>query len=207
MELNELLKQVSILYKKYGIKSVTMDDVAKELGISKKTLYQYVTDKTTLVEKVVSEIILCEKKNFNKLAIPESNAIEELIFVNKKLQHLLKNINASFDYDLKKYYPALYKKVHSQKIENMYNSVKKNLDKGVEEGLYRNDLNTEYISRYYVSRIENTINIEILNNLNIPISKFFYEIFIYHIRGVSNDKGIAFLESHIDEIKNDKHEE
>lgn len=207
MELNEILEQIGILYKKYGIKSVTMDDVARELGISKKTLYQYVTDKTTLVELVVSKIMITDKNNFDRLVLPKNNAIEELFFVNKKLQHILKNINASFEYDLKKYYPALYKQVRSHKIENMYNSVKKNLDKGVKDGMYRHDLNTEYISRYYVSRIENTINLEFLSNKEISISDFFYEVFIYHIRGVSNSKGIAFLESHIDKIKNNNHAE
>ncbi len=207
MEFNELLKQVGNLYKKYGIKSVTMDDVAQELGISKKTLYQHVNDKTTLVGKVVLEIINNEKSNFERLILPENNAIEELIFVNKKLQHIMKNTNASFEYDLKKYYPELYKQVRTRKIDNMYTSVKRNLDKGVKEGLYRSDLNTEYISRYYVSRIENTINFEYFNNNNISVSEFFYEIFIYHIRGVSNSKGIAFLESHTDKIKNNNYAE
>ena len=205
MEFDELLKKIGSLFKNYGIRSVTMDDIARELGISKKTLYQHVTDKTELVGKVVFEIIETEKENFEKLIHPEVNAIEELFHVNKHLRKIMKNLNASFEYDLKKYYPDLYKQVRTHKKENMYNSVKKNLEKGVKEGLYRKDINIEYITRYYVSRIESNIDSDFLSSKEISVSEFFYEIFIYHIRGVANSKGIAFLESHIDEIKNDNH--
>ena len=205
MEFDELLKQIGNLFKNYGIRSVTMDDVAHELGISKKTLYKHVNDKTELVGKVVFEVIKTESEKFKKLAHPEINAIEELFQVNKQLRKMMKNLNASFEYDLKKYYPDLYKQIRKRKLENMYNSVKKNLEKGVKEGLYRDDFNIEYITRYYVTRIESNMDLETLNNDDISFPEFFYEIFIYHIRGVANSKGIAFLESHIDEIKNDNH--
>ncbi len=205
MEFDKLLKQTGNLYKNYGIRSVTMDDVAHELGISKKTLYQHVGDKTELVRKVVFEIMKTEGENFKRLVHPEANAIEELFHVNKHLKKMMKNVNASFEYDLKKYYPDLFKQIRTRKIENMFNSVKKNLEKGVKEGLYRKDLNIEYITRYYVSRIESSIDIEFLKSKEIVVSDFFYEIFIYHIRGVANSNGIAFLESHIEEIKNENY--
>ena len=101
-ELEDILEKVSMLYRKYGIKSVTMDDVAKELGISKKTLYQYVSDKTDLVAKVVDHTRQCNFDSFGQQADNPRNAIEELIDVSQHVNSIMKDHSPSYIYDLKK---------------------------------------------------------------------------------------------------------
>src|SRR5665811_2127221 len=112
-ELKNILLKVRELYMKYGIKSITMDDVARELGISKKTLYQYVTDKDDLVRKFVDyeidqkqdEVIRCFNIRFN--------AIEELFEISFFMNKMMRNQNPATEYDLKKYYPNHYQKTLS----------------------------------------------------------------------------------------------
>ena len=205
-ELLNILEKVSILYQKYGIKSITMDDVAREFGISKKTLYQYVTDKPDLVEKVM--LLIAEKHNsfFKKLRAKKINAIEELFEVNKYFTEMLKNYNPSMEYDLRKYYPDLFKKIYDVRRKRMYESIIRNMKKGIKEGLYRRDMDIEIIAKLHVSRIENMYDNEIFTNEELISTKVFNEIFIYHLRGIANVTGIKFLERKLKELKSKNNE-
>ena len=205
MELKELLEKVGALYMKFGIKSVTMDDIAHQLGISKKTLYLFIEDKADLVTKVVYNQLERERSKFQSIEDNNNNAIEELINVNRHLRKMLSTINPSTEYDLKKYYPELHSKVKEHKLHNMYNSVLRNMKNGIEEGLYRKELNAEFIAKYYVSRIESNMDFDFFRREVKHIHDFIYEIFVYHIRGISSPEGIKFLEKHIDEIKSDSY--
>lgn len=205
MDLNIILDKVGELYSRYGIKSITMDDLSHELGISKKTLYQYVTDKSDLVHKVTRNLMEKEREKFTRLLSKNFNAIEELIEVNHFIRNMIVNSNPSAEYDLKKYYPALFKEVRELKVSHMYASVLRNLKKGIKEGLYRKELNAEFIAMYYVARIESNMNFESFRSNPAQFKEYLIEVFIYHIRGISSKKGIEFLEQHIDDIKIDNH--
>ena len=201
-ELKNILARVRCLYQKYGIKSVTMDDVAHELGISKKTLYQYVKDKNDLVEHVVNlelEEGLMSSKNadWDKL-----NAIEEMQEVHKMVDRMIKTHNPSTEYDLKKYYPEEYQKVQKVRRERIYNFMLNNIRKGKTEGLYRSEINEEYITKMHVSRVENAFDNNIFTSDEMSSSALFYEVFIYHIRGIASEKGIEFLERKLKETEN-----
>ncbi len=106
-KLKNILLRVYKLYNRFGIKSVTMDDVARELGISKKTLYQCVKDKSELVEKVVFFNTIHHRDLIYKIVAQKHNAIEELLEVNRYMNEMLKEQNPTLDYDLRKYYPEI----------------------------------------------------------------------------------------------------
>jgi len=200
-ELLDILKKVSIFYQKYGIKSVTMDDVAKELGISKKTLYQYVKDKADLVEKVIMLKIKAEQKISQEFINNKKiNVIEKAIQVHKFANEQLKNFNFSIEYDLKKYYPDLYKKIQEIRRKDMYESMLKNMEKGKKEGLYRKDLNTELIAKLQVYRAENILDNGMFSKKDFTIETF-KEVFTYHIKGIASDKGIKYFEEKLKEVK------
>ena len=163
-ELQNILEKVGELYNKYGIKSVTMDDVARELGISKKTLYQHVENKNELVEKVLFHIINQNNCSFEKLAEKDLNAVEELLEVSIFIIKTIQKYNPSTEYDLKKYYPELFKKLNEIKKEKMYDSIIKNIIKGKNEGLYRNDLDEEIITKIQTSRFLNISTDQVINH-------------------------------------------
>jgi TetR/AcrR family transcriptional regulator, cholesterol catabolism regulator len=201
-EFKTILAKVRCLYMKYGIKSVTMDDVARELGISKKTLYQYVKDKNELVNNVVELELEDKGKYFEKICRDNLNAVEEALEVNKIVSMILKNYNPSTEYDLKKYYPELYSKIAKVRRERMYNKMLGNLKKGKKEGLYRAELNEEFIAKMQLSWIETAFDNEFLTHDEMLSPKLFFEFFIYHIRGIANEKGIAILEQKLKELGN-----
>ena len=201
-ELKNLLSKVRCLYMKYGIKSVTMDDVARELGISKKTLYQYVNDKNELVQKVVEMELSDRGEGFSKMNCPDLNAIEEIFEVHKLVQQMLKDYNPSTEYDLRKYYPDLFTQVVTIRRERIYNNTLANLIKGKAEGLYRAELNNELIAKLQLSRIETAFDDKIFTQDELLSPKVFLEMFIYHIRGIANEKGLTVLEKKLKEHEN-----
>ncbi|MCK4746707.1 MAG: TetR/AcrR family transcriptional regulator, partial [Bacteroidales bacterium] len=184
-EFEIILEKVSVLYRKYGIKSVTIYDVARELGISKKTLYQYVTDKTELVEKVVEHTRHCNFSSMKEIMKTGGNAIEQLIEVSQRANTLMKDHSPSYEYDLKKSYPSIYRNLMSARRKIMYESMLANIRQGKKEGIYRAELNEEIITKLHLLRIENLQSSEIFKEEEIHSLKFFREVFVYHIHGLA----------------------
>ena len=199
-ELEKILEKVSELYNKYGVKSVTMDDVASELGISKKTLYVHIENKNDLVEKVLNHIVSQNDCSFQKLADKKLNAVEEVLEISIHIIKTIQEYNPSTEYDLKKYYPELYKKLNDIRKEKMYDSVIQNISKGKKEGLYRDDLDDEIIAKMQTSRFLNMTSDHVINHEEVLNPRFVYEMFIYHIRGMANKKGIEILEKTLQKI-------
>ena len=199
-EIEDLLKKVSALYRKYGIKSVTMDDVAHELGMSKKTLYQFVSDKTELVQMVVEHVRKCNFSSMKKRKGTELNAIEELIEVSQHVNRLMKDHSPAYEYDLKKYYPDIYRNLMSARRKLMYESMIANIRKGKKEGIYREELDEKIIAKLHLLRIENLQSNEIFGEDEMHSPKFFREVFVYHIHGLATDKGLKILRDNVDKL-------
>jgi TetR/AcrR family transcriptional regulator, cholesterol catabolism regulator len=194
MELSEIIEKADILFRKFGIRSITMDDISKEMGISKKTLYQYITDKNELVEKVVfAEIERLKECAGHSESISGMNALEQLMNVGKNIKQVMNSSQPAREYDLKKYYPALYKELQRFKLEIMQFSMLRNLELGKEQGLYRREMNQEHITRFYISRIEDMIECKSLMDDSEMPAGYFEEIFRYHIMGIVNDTGRTFF--------------
>jgi AcrR family transcriptional regulator len=200
-ELVTILKKVRQLYRKYGIRSVTMDDVSHELGISKKTLYQYVQDKDELVHKVVELEITDRQDRMNISCSDNKNAIEQLLEIARCISTMLKDYSAASEYDLKKYYPDLYIKVRDLRRTHVFRFIFDNLKKGIEEGLYREEIQLDTISRLNVALIDNMVDSEVISIPEFMAPQFFNEFFIYHIRGIVNAKGLNFFETHMLELE------
>lgn len=201
MENKDIILKASELFQKFGIKSVTMDDLARELAISKKTLYLYIKDKNDLVDKTVDLELFDRLDAIDSILKSELNAIEQQFRINDYINEMLKGFSHSSEYDLRKYYPSLHSKIRKIKSTRMYDFVVENLKKGKKEGLYRKELNEEVIAKLYVARIESLTenNVFTLNECINP--EFFLEILIYHIRGIANEKGIGVLEDLLKKIK------
>ncbi len=184
-----ITEKIAALYLEYGIKSITMDDVARHLAISKKTLYQYFKDKKELVWAVL-ESINCDKNT--KLIIEKQqslNAIDELfIYFNSQIE-MIKNHKPAFVYDLRKYYPEIYSHFNEIKHERILESIKDNIVKGKKEGLYREDINEDIQSRFNLLQMEGIMTSNIFNVDEILSPSFFPEIFKYNIFGIVSEKG------------------
>ena len=200
-ELKAILVKVRELYMKYGIKSITMDDVAREIGISKKTLYQFVEDKDDLVGKFIDNEILLRQEEICKCFGIGLNAIEELFEISIFMNRLIRDQNPATDHDLKKYYPVHYEKTLKARREGIYSYILLNLKKGIREGLYRKDMNNDVIAKLYLWRSEDTGIISLFSYEEFTSIKLFVELLSYHIRGIATEKGIIVLEKKIKELE------
>jgi AcrR family transcriptional regulator len=197
----EIVDRVRDLYRQFGIRSVTMDDAVREIGISKKTLYQHFTDKSSLVNAVLE----CETKErleeYHDAVNHSSNAIEQMLkFYDLQLK-MIKEHNFSMIYDLKKYYPEIHAQFIERKRKGIFEGTLANLKRGKEEGLYRQELNNEIIARLNLMRIEGIIQSGIFSHEDIMAKGFFREMFTYHMYAIVNDKGRKILEKNIDKLK------
>lgn len=196
----EYVIKVCAMFKTYGIKSVTMDDVARELGISKKTLYQYFKDKSELVGIILKKEFEQKAKEFSKAMDNKPNAIEEVFGYFKVQMELLVNHKPNFMYDLKKYYPLHFEEFNKQKNKRMMTSVLNNLKRGKKEGLYRKEINEEIITKMHIARIESIMTSGLFSFEELVSPLFFSEAFKYHLYGIVNDKGREIVNKNIDKI-------
>lgn len=200
-ELQNILLKARELYLKYGIKSITMDDIAGELGISKKTIYQYFMDKDELVGKFVDYEILQRQSEIFNCFRAGSNAIEELFEISIFMNKFLRDQNPGMEHDLRKYYPHHHQKTVKARREGIFNYILQNLKKGKEEGLYRSEMNEEVIAKLYLSRVEGIQLNDIFTVEEFTSLKLSVELLTYHIRGIATEKGIAVLKNKLIELE------
>ncbi|MBL4703384.1 MAG: TetR/AcrR family transcriptional regulator, partial [Flavobacteriales bacterium] len=178
----------------------TMDDIAKELKVSKKTLYKYVKDKNELILNIMQGQCELEKIMMAEACDKAENAIEELMIFSETLGQKLQQMNPSVHYDLEKYYPEAWKSFMDHKEGFILGCVHQNIERGIKEGIYRDNVNAEIISKLYIQKIDCVFDPAIF-----PVGKFtFYQVHLelmrYHIRGIANEKGTKYLS---DKIKKD----
>ncbi|MBP5999966.1 MAG: TetR/AcrR family transcriptional regulator [Sediminibacterium sp.] len=161
-----LLKAKELMFQN-GLRQVTMDDLATQLGISKKTIYQYYKDKDDLVKAVVSfelknHQLMCQNCESNA-----DNAVHEMFLTMETMKEMAKTMNPGTLMELEKYFPSAFDVIKKHKEEFFLSLIKENINKGIEQGFYRNDLEVDVLSKF---RLE---TIFIPHNLNLyPISKF-----------------------------------
>ena len=197
----EFTRKTMEIFTRYGIKSVTMDDLSRELGVSKKTLYQFFHDKEDVVRKVVTGMIDGQKCGIDEMLEQQGmNAIDHLLNMSRFIANHLKTVNPAMTYDLQKYYPAVWEEMVDFKRENIFKYIMDNIRQGIAEGLYRDDINYEIIAKAYVSRLEMYSRGEMQDLEKFSFDEIFNTLFIYHVRGISNNKGLKHLDGVIDEM-------
>ncbi|RUT73149.1 TetR/AcrR family transcriptional regulator [Ancylomarina longa] len=185
------------LFLQHGIRRVTMDDIAMKIGISKKTLYQYYSHKKDLVEEVLAWEIEHPLFSFQTKELEILNAIDQYLEFFQFIKQVIGKSNQCMEYDLKKYFPDIWEKFKEQKQKKFQQDIQYNIEKGIKEGFYRQEINVEIISKTLV-----------LFYLNLPDSEYkifsqdemlgiqlHQEITSYHLHGICTNKGIAYLEN------------
>jgi predicted DNA-binding protein YlxM (UPF0122 family) len=193
-----ILKKAGEIFLKYGFKSITMDDIANDLGISKKTIYKFYKNKEELVDEAVCYFHEDMHKTIINICGVGYNAIQENFEIKKIFKELFKNSDDSPMYQLEKYYPKTYKKIIANELSVFKECITNNLEKGIKEGLYRKDLNLELITKFYFSLMMSvhdsslyTYNRNTMNKLEICVLE-------YHTRAISTAKGLQILEEQLE---------
>jgi AcrR family transcriptional regulator len=178
-----------------------MDDVARELGVSKKTLYRFVSNKADLIQKTFELDIFRLKTWAERIASSEMNAIDELLDISRYINEDFDKFNPSTAFDLQKYYPVLFKNHMEEKQRFVYQNIKENIERGIQQGLYRDDLDVDLVAGLYINKMT-ALHHNDLNFLeNLTFEKIFEVMIENHIRGIANQDGVSYFESQKQKIK------
>ena len=189
----QIIQKSAELFLNFGFKSVTMDDIANEMGISKKTIYVHFENKTKLVEATtlkMFEVISC---GIDGICSLEKDPIEEIFEIKKLVMEHLKDEKSSPHYQLQKYYPKIFKSLSSKQYCVMQDCVSNNLKRGIELGLYRESIEIEFISKIYFTCMMALKDKELFPLNNFSMQTLMNHYLEYHLRGICTPKGIETL--------------
>ncbi len=181
------------MFLNYGFKSVTMDDIANEMGISKKTIYVHFPNKTKLVEATTLYMFETISCGIDHICALEKNPIEEVFDVKKFVMEHLKNEKSSPQYQLQKYYPKIFASLKSKQFEVMQGCVIENLNRGIKLGLYRDNINVNFISRIYFNCMVTLKDQELFPLKAFSMNTLMEYYLEYHLRGICTPKGLEKL--------------
>ncbi len=193
----QILDKATDMFLTLGFKSVTMDDIANEMGISKKTIYLHYSNKISLIKECT--IYLFEKIScgIDEIILANRNPIEELFVIKDFVMKHLKDENTSPIYQLQKYYPKIHKNLMLKQFDKMGSCVIENLEKGIQMGLFRKELNKEQIARFYFAGMASLKDAELFNPDTFITKEVQANYLEYHIRGICTTKGQEFLNKQI----------
>ncbi len=155
MEPQEKILKTSLdLFFKYGIKRVTMDDIAKELGMSKKTIYQYYKEKDDIVNQLCEIEMTKHEKKFEEVYLQSVDPIHEIMLISENIREMLQNVNPMFFLDLQKFHPNSFLKFQSFKEDCAHKDIVRNIKKGKEAGFYRPEIDEEFAAKHRLAQID-----------------------------------------------------
>ena len=199
---DNILHKATDLFLNLGFKSVTMDDLANEMGISKKTIYSHFQNKTHLVEECTMNLFCGISQGIDHICSLGKNPIEELYEIKKFVMLHLKNERSSPQFQLQKYYPQIHNTLKNKQFEVMRSCVIENLKKGIHQVIYRENLNIEFVSRIYFAGVTSIKDHTFFPVDKFPMSDLMDDYLEYHLRGIVTPKGRQIL----NEIINSNHE-
>jgi AcrR family transcriptional regulator len=191
----KILDKATDLFLTLGFKSVTMDDIATEMGISKKTIYQHFATKPLLVKEVTLHLFEKISCGIDSIRESKKNPIEELFEIKQFVLKHLKNESSSPIYQLQKYYPKIHSTLRTKQFDKMESCVTENLIEGIKKGLYRDTINVDIIARLYFAGMNSIKDLDLFPELNFNIIELQNVYLDYHLRGICTPKGIELLQT------------
>lgn len=177
----------------YGIRSVSMSDIATQLGISKKTIYQFYADKDQLVDAVVEAEFKQNELRCQQDRALSSNAVHEIFLAIDMMVKMFSRMNPSFIFDMQKYHPQAFQKFNQYKNNYLFNIIRDNIVRGVAEALYRPDVNVDIISRFRVESMMMSFNQDFHSSLKHNMAEIEEELIIHYLFGLVSQKGYKLI--------------
>ncbi|MEM7085161.1 MAG: TetR/AcrR family transcriptional regulator [Bacteroidota bacterium] len=193
----KIVQKATELFINLGFKSVTMDDIANEMGISKKTIYAHFNNKTDLIKESTLTLFNLITSGIDGICALGKNPIEELYDIKKFVMLQLKNEKSSPQYQLQKYYPEIHATLKMKHYDKMRECTMVNLQRGVEQGLYRDNIDIEFISRIYFVGVHGIKDDSLFPINEFPKVQLFEDYLEYHLRGIVTKTGLKTLNKFI----------
>ncbi len=185
----KILEGAKELFFMHGIKRVTVDDICRQIGMSKKTLYLYFENKEKLIECLLEKNLNENKKEFEHIFKKSNNSVQEIILLMEHLAEMFSKINPYVFYDLQKYHPVVWKQFKEFKETFLFQIIVKNLEKGIQEGLYRHKINIEILARLRIEETQMALNPLTFPKEKYKISEIQIELLDHFLHGITTLKG------------------
>jgi TetR/AcrR family transcriptional regulator, cholesterol catabolism regulator len=184
---------------RYGIRSITMDEIATQLGVSKKTLYQFFADKDAMVEAVMNEEMKRNEEVCREFSVMAENAVHEIFLAMDNMQEMLKAMNPQLIHDLEKHHPVAFKRLKQYKYQFLYSIIKENLERGIKEDIYRKDINTDLTIRHRIESAFMPFNQEVFPQNKFPMNQACQDLALLFLHSICNVKGKKLIEKYLNE--------
>ena len=191
-----ILLKAHELFNRYGIRSVSMDDIAAQLGMSKKTLYQYYADKDELVNAVFSGIMDHNKKECTGCRSNGENAIHEVFLSFDMLEGMLSEMNPSILFDMQKYHPSAFRKFEDYRNNFLYGLIRENIERGIKEELYRSDVDVEILTRYRLFSIMISFDSDVFPANKTKLVYIEQQLLEHYLWGLATNKGQKLIQKY-----------
>jgi TetR/AcrR family transcriptional regulator, cholesterol catabolism regulator len=186
---DKILKGAEELFMKYGVRSISMDDIARHLSVSKKTLYQHFADKEEIVTMTCKSHLDRHCIEFNSIRDTAKNAIEELANLSGCLKRNVENMNPSLLFDLQKYHPKAWAVWLDHKNKTIRESVVRNLRQGMEEGYFRPEINPEILAAMRLELVQLAFDESVFPREKFRLSDVQMAVFDHFVYGIVTEKG------------------
>lgn len=200
---DKIIHKATDLYLKLGVKSVTMDDIANAMAISKKTIYTHFKNKTALVRECTFWFMESIHKSIDAISARDQNPIEELFEIKKFITNRTNNDQYSPQYQLQKYYPEISRLMQKAQFDKITGSAKANIEKGIKQGLYRENIDADFIARLYFTGLTGMRDQDIFPPQKFSTKYITDEFLEYHLRGIVTPKGLLELNKFLQENQSD----
>ena len=187
-----VLLKATEMFMALGFKSVTMDDIATELGISKKTIYQHFANKNDLVEATTNQLFEKITSGIDDICAIGINPIDEFYAIRQFLANILKD-NKSPDFQLRKFFPAIYDTLRIKQFEKLHSCMLNVLRRGVDQGLFRANIDIEFIARIYFTGISGIKDTQVFPEELYTMGSKTGQYLEYHLRAIVTEKGLGKL--------------
>ena len=194
MEIKERIKQkADELFRVYGIKTITMDEIASQLGISKKTIYQAFADKDELVDAVITDMIVYNQNCCGNNRLKADNAIHEVFLALEMIQEMFANFNPSILYDMQRNHPNTFQKFLKHKHSFLFQIIKDNVERGISEELFRTDVNPDVIAKIRLETMFLPFNQELFPKNKFNLVDLEKQLIDYFLFGIASLKGYKLI--------------
>lgn len=205
------IHKIAQMFTRYGIRNVTMDHIAREIGVFKKTLYTWTDSKENVLSEIIDYILTIATNNecensFKKTPKDFPTSIDAILYVMNNLAHITQNITPIFIMELNKYYPQLAIKLDNFRYRHIREKIMQNIVRGKKEGLYRSDINEEIISYFYlgwVSQFSNE-NMQTVFENKYSNQEILHELYLFHLNALLSEKGRKYLEQKLENYNKDE---
>lgn len=192
-----VIDEAEKMFRKHGVRTITMDDIARRLGISKKTIYQHFTDKDDLVYQVAVHNMTREADDYACIMQTSTNPIQEMLKASEMMKVHLADVNPNLVQDIQKYHPKAWDVVHQFEQQHVVKSIADNIRTGIDQGLYRTNLDPETMARLRLQTVHAAFNDAVFPRTRLSMEAIQQQLMEHFIRGLLTEKGFSVYHEYI----------